>query len=117
MAQHLALHLPFSLYTAWVTLATIANLSAVQTANGWDAIGLTAVSWTLLKIAIAGAIGASMVVRFGDAIFVLVVAWAAYGISVMQSATPAVSGAAASLSLLALLLAAAEGASRLRPAA
>jgi len=49
-----------------------------------------------------------------DAVFVLVIAWAAYGISVMQSATPAVSGAATALSLLALMLAAYEGVSRLR---
>lgn len=114
ITQHLLLHFPFSLYTAWITLATIANLSAVQTGNGWDNIGLTAVSWTLLKLALAGTIGATMVLRFGDAVFVLVVAWAAYGISVMQSATPAVSGAATTLSLLALMLAAVEGASRLR---
>lgn len=114
VAQHLSLHLPFSLYTGWITLATIANLSAVQTGNGWDEVGLTAISWTLLKLAAVGAIGATMVIRFGDAVFILVVAWAAYGISVMQSATPAVSGAATSLSLLALILAAYEGISRLR---
>ena len=114
IAQHLLLHLPFSLYTGWVVLATIANISIVQTGFGWDSIGLTAISWTLLKLALAGAIGATMVLRFGDAVFVLVVAWAAYGISVMQSATPAVSGAATTLSLLALILAAIEGVSRLR---
>lgn len=113
VGQHLALHLPFSLYTGWITLASIANISAVQTGNGWDNVGLTAVSWTLLKLAVAGAIGATAVLRFGDAIFVLVVAWAAYGISAMQSATPTVSGAATSLALLSLLLAASEGASRL----
>jgi len=113
IVQHLALHLPFSLYTGWITLATIANFSAVQTGNGWDDIGLTAVNWTLLKIAIAGAIGATIVLRYRDPIFVLVVAWAAYGISVMQSSTPAVSGAATSLALLSLLLAAREGVTRL----
>jgi hypothetical protein len=113
IGQHLALHLPFSLYTGWITLATIANISAVQTGNGWDNVGLTAISWTLLKIAAAGAIGATVVLRFGDAIFVLVVAWAAYGISVMQSATAAVSGAATTLALLSLLLAAGEGISRI----
>lgn len=114
VTQHLFLHIPFSLYTGWITLATIANISTVQTGNGWDNIGLTAVSWTLLKLALAGAIGATMVLRFGDAVFVLVVAWAAYGISIMQSATPTVSGAATTLSLLALMLAAVEAVSRIR---
>jgi hypothetical protein len=114
VAQHLFLHVPFSLYTGWITLATIANISTVQTGNGWDDIGLTAVTWTLLKLALAGAIGAAVVLRYGDVVFVLVVAWAAYGISVMQSATPAVSGAALTLSLLALLLAMNEAIVRLR---
>lgn len=113
IGQHLALHLPFSLYTGWITVATIANISTVQTGNGWDSVGLTAVNWTLLKIAVAGAIGATVVLRYRDPIFVLVVAWAAYGIAAMQSATPTVAGAATSLALLSLLLAANEGISRL----
>lgn len=112
--QHVALHLPFSIYTAWITVATIANISALQTGNGWDDVGLSATQWTFLKLATAGAIGASVVLRVRDAAFVLVVAWAAYGVSVMQFATPAVSGAALTLSLLALFLAANEGLSRLR---
>lgn len=112
--QHVALHLPFSLYTGWITVATIANISVLQTSNGWDAVGLTAIQWTLIKLAIAGSIGAIVVLRFRDPLFVLVIAWAAYGISVMQSATPEVSGAAMTLSLLALILAAHEGVSRLR---
>ena len=114
IAQRLLLHFPFSLYTAWIVVATIANLSIVQTGNGWDNIGLTAVSWTLLKLALAGAIAATVVLRYGDVVFVLVIAWAVYGISVMQSATPAVSGGASTVSLLALLLAMYEAAARLR---
>ena len=114
IAQRLLLHFPFSLYTAWIVVATIANLSIVQTGNGWDNIGLTAVSWTLLKLALAGAIAATVVLRYGDVVFVLVIAWAAYGISVMQSATPAVSGGASTVSLLALLLAMYEAVARLR---
>jgi hypothetical protein len=113
IAEHVALHLPFSLYTGWVTVATIANATILQNAYGADELLLTSVSWTLLKLALAGAIAATMVIRYGDAVFVLVVAWAAYGISVMQSPTPAVSGAAACLALLSLLLAANEGVSRL----
>ena len=61
--EHLVLHLPFSLYTGWITLATIANASVLQTSNGWDYVWLTAVQWTLLKLAVAGAIGARMVLQ------------------------------------------------------
>lgn len=113
LAQHVALHLPFSLYTGWITVATIANISTLQTGNGWDNVGLSAINWTLLKLAAAGGIGATVVLRFRDPVFVLVIAWAAYGISVMQSAVPEVSGAATCLALLSLLLAARESVSRL----
>ena len=113
MGEHLVLYMPFSLYTGWIMVATIANASALQTGSGWDDIAISAVQWTLLKLAVAGAIGATMILRFRDVPFALVVAWAAYGISVMQSATPAVSGAATTLSLLALLLVARDAALRL----
>ncbi len=113
--EHIVLYLPFSLYTGWITLATIANASALQIGSGWDDVWLTAVQWTLLKLAVAGAIGATMILKHRDIPFALAVAWAAYGISVMQSATPEVSGTAATLSLLMLILVAVDGAKRLAP--
>jgi len=111
--QHVVLFLPFSLYTSWISVATIANISIVQIAHGWDNAGLTAVNWTLLKLAVAGAVGATVVLRNRDAVFVLVTAWAAYGIAAKQAATPAVAGAATMLAMLALLLAVRESVTRL----
>ncbi len=114
LLQHLVVVLPFSLYTSWISVATIANISILQTAYGWDNVGLTAANWTLLKLAVAGAIGATVVLRTRDAVFVLVTAWAAYGIATKQAATPAISGAAIMLAMLALLLALREAVTRLR---
>jgi len=111
--EHLVLYLPFSTYTAWISVATLANASVLQSANGWNHIGLSAIEWTLFKLAVAGAIGATMIVKVRDVPFALVIAWAAYGISVMQSATPAVSATAQTLAVLMLLLALAEAATRL----
>ncbi len=112
-AEHLVLYLPFSIYTAWISVATLANASILQLAYGWNYVGLSAIEWTLFKLAIAGAIGATMIARVRDVPFALVIAWAAYGISVAQSATPAVSAAAQTLSVLMLLLVLAEAATRL----
>ena len=112
--QHLVLYLPFSLYTGWITLATIANASALQTASGWDDVGISAVQWTLIKLAIAGAVGATLIAKYRDPVFAAVVAWAAYGISAMQSAHLPVAGAATSLSVLMMILVAMEFASRIR---
>jgi benzodiazapine receptor len=108
------LRLPFSIYTGWITLATIANVSALQINSGFDDVLLTAINWTLLKLAVSGAIGAIMAIRYRDITFTLVVAWAAYGIYVKQSGTAAVAGAALTLSLLALMLAGVAVWSRVR---
>lgn len=104
-AERLLVQLPFRLYTAWISVATIANISTVQNAMGWDNVGMNAITWTLLKLALAGAIGAAVVIRKADAAFILVVAWAAYGIAAKQVATPAVSGAAEMLCIMAIILA------------
>jgi benzodiazapine receptor len=96
---------PFSLYTGWITVATIANISALQIDMGWDAAGLTAIQWTWLKLAIAGAIGATVIGNTRDIVYIGVIAWAAYGIYSKQGATPEVAGAAITLSLVAVLLA------------
>ena len=111
--EHLVLYMPLSLYTGWITLATIANASVVQTSYGLDDAVIGAVQWTLLKLAAAGAIGATMILRFRDAPFALVIAWGAYGIAAKQVATPAVTGAALTLSLLMLILAGKDGLDRL----
>ena len=112
-AERLLVHLPFRLYTAWICVATIANISTVQTAMNWDNLGTDAITWTLLKLALAGTIGAIVITRKGDVAFILVVAWAAFGISVKQIETPAVAGAALSLCMLAVMLAVFAGFRRL----
>jgi benzodiazapine receptor len=95
---------PFSLYTGWICVATIANMSAVQTGMAWDSVGTDPVTWTLIKLALAGAVAATVVLRNADAVFALVIVWAAYGISVKQVATPDVAAAATVIALLVLLL-------------
>lgn len=112
--QRLVVRLPFAIYTAWITVATIANVSILQTGMGWDTVGLSAVNWTILKLAIAGAIGAVMAARCGDTVFALVVAWAAWGIAAKQGGTPAVVGAALVIVVLCVLIAAFETAQRVR---
>lgn len=106
--QRWFVQLPFSLYTAWITVAMIANVSVLQLAMGWDNLGVSAASWTILKLALAGAIAAIVVLRRGDLAFGLVVAWAGYGIMINQAGAPIVAGAAAMLTALVLLLSVAE---------
>ena len=104
--EHLFLHLPFSLYTAWITVATMANISVVQNAMGWDNVLTDATTWTLLKLAVVAVIGAIVVLRRNDFIYGLVIAWAAFGIMSKQVDTPVIAGAAMMVSAFAIMLAA-----------
>jgi len=101
----LLVRIPFTLYLAWICVATLANLSALQTSLQLNDAWLGHIQWTQAKIALAGAVGAIVCVRYRDAAFVLVVAWAAFGIASKQAGVPEVHGAAVTVSLLGLLLA------------
>ena len=96
--------LPFSLYAGWITAATIANASIVQSAMGWQDVWMSEINWTYLKLALAGTFGAVMACRKQNIAFVLVIGWAAWGIARKQVETPEVAGAATVLACLALIL-------------
>ena len=102
--QHVFLFLPFSLYLGWISVATLANLSVVQVAMGWENTGLSEVDWTLLKLAVAAVVCTVVVLRRGDIFFGFVIAWAAYGIMNKQVDTPEIFGAAGMLAATVVIL-------------
>ena len=103
-AARLCVNLPFGLYTAWITVATIANASAMQAALVWNDKGMSGVDWTLLKMALAGAAGAAVITLRRDIIFGIVIAWAAFGIASAQSESKSVGGAATTVGVLMIML-------------
>lgn len=108
------MHTPFSVYLGWITVATIANVSIVQLDRGWDELGFDAVTWTVIKIAIAGSVAATVLFRRRDMAFALVTVWAAAGIATKHASTPTVAGAASAIAILGALLVASELIARLR---
>ena len=107
-SQHVFLFLPFSLYLGWISVATLANLSVVQVAMGWESVGLSEINWTLLKLAVAAVVGAIVVLRRGDIFFGLVIVWAANGIMSKQAGTPEIYGAAGMLAAMLVVIVAYE---------
>jgi hypothetical protein len=78
-------HAPFSLYLGWISVATIANASALFAHWGWEGWPLSPVAWTVLMIAAAAGLALLMAYRHGDAIYAGVIAWALIGIFVKQA--------------------------------
>jgi benzodiazapine receptor len=81
-------HLPFSVYLGWITVATAADIAAAVSSVGW-------VKWTVSD-AIWGVVAALAVLVFSllviakrnDFAYGFVIVWAFAGIAIKQSATP-----------------------------
>jgi len=83
--EKLAVHLPFSVYLGWITVASIANVAVALTAINWDRLGPDEVTWGVLVIIIALIITLAVVVSRRDVAYGLVLIWALVGIAVKQS--------------------------------
>jgi len=72
---------PFAIYSGWVTVALIANISAYLTKIGWDGWGISGASWAIAMIVIAGLINILMVIKRNLREFAAVGIWALLAIS------------------------------------
>jgi len=86
MVEGIAVHLPFSVYLGWITVAPIANVAAALNSLGLGGLGLGEVTWTALVIVIAVAITATVLLTRTDIAYSLVIIWALVGVAVKQSA-------------------------------
>jgi benzodiazapine receptor len=79
-------HLPFSVYLGWISIATIANVSVALTAVGWDRWGIEDSAWAVAIICVALLLSFAVLALRKDIAFCLVVVWALVGILTKQSA-------------------------------
>jgi hypothetical protein len=73
-------HMPFSIYLGWISVATIANFSAFFVSFNWNGLGLSETFWTVLVISVAILLGIIFTVKNKDIFYTLVVIWAFVGI-------------------------------------
>lgn len=79
-----SVRLPMGIYFGWICMATIANISILQSAWGLNDALLPEMVWTLLKLGVAAIVGFLVYRSSRDAAFIGVIAWAAYGIQANQ---------------------------------
>jgi hypothetical protein len=75
-----AVSLPISIYLGWITVATVANATALLVVTGWDRLGMSETFWTVVVMLVAILINMLAVVLKGDIGFALVGLWAMFGI-------------------------------------
>ncbi|MDH4123322.1 MAG: tryptophan-rich sensory protein [Thermoplasmata archaeon] len=86
MREKLAVHLPFSVYLGWITIATIANVSVLLVSLNWDGFGISETVWASLIIIVALVLTILVIAMRKDIAYGLVVVWALVGIAAKQSA-------------------------------
>jgi hypothetical protein len=76
---------PICLYSGWISVATIANVSAYLTKVGWDGTPFSELSWTIIMIVIATSINLVMILKRNMREFAAVGVWALFAIYIRHS--------------------------------
>ncbi len=79
-----SVHVPFSVYLGWITVATVANIVALLVAVNWDGLGIPASLWTQLILVVVLLLTILMLVTRKDFAYSAVIVWAVAGIYVKQ---------------------------------
>ncbi len=79
-AEKLFGYIPFGVYLGWISVALIANVTAVLVDAGWSGFGISEVVWTVVVLLVGSGVGKMMVLKRNDIFFGLVMVWAYAGI-------------------------------------
>ena len=98
----------FEIYLGWITVATVANFTALLVAFNWNALGISEEHWMLIILPVIVVIASVMYFKQTSTVYLLPIIWALYGIhakhlGVFQGQFPLVI-TAVKLSIAALLL-------------
>lgn len=88
LSEKMAVHLPFSTYLGWITIASIANVATTLVSINWDGFGINPETWASLIIIVALLLSLTVVVTRKDVAYGLVIIWAFTGIAAAQAANP-----------------------------
>jgi translocator protein len=104
-------HLPFSVYLGWITVAAAADIAAALSSVGWITWAPSDAVWGILAAAIVLFITLVTIKTRGDIAYALVIIWALVGIAVNQSAVTSI---VYTMGIAAVIVAAAILASKLK---
>ncbi len=75
----------FSIYLGWITIATVANVTAFLVGRDWGAWGLSEVFWMVVITVVATGIVLAFMYKNRDWLYSLVALWAYFGIVVERA--------------------------------
>lgn len=83
--EYFFLQLPFGVYLGWLSIATIANITALLVAVHWGRFGLSEDSWLSVMLSIAVLLTVFLVYKKKDLEYALVIIWAFIGIIIKRN--------------------------------
>jgi len=84
LKEKIAVHTTISIYLGWITVATIANVTAVLVKLNVGELYLGQPTWTVLVIAVATLISVLVLIQRKDIAYNLVIIWALIGIVIKR---------------------------------
>jgi hypothetical protein len=101
LREKLAVHVTMSIYIGWITVATIANVTAVLVKAGVGEFFLGQVAWTILVIADAALITVLILIQRKDIAYSLVIIWALIGIVIKRLNADPIYGVQTNIAIMA----------------
>ena len=86
LRERIAIHVPFSTYLGWISIASIANVATTLVSLNWDGFGINSETWASLIIIVALLLSLIVITIRKDVAYSLVIVWAFVGISAAQTA-------------------------------
>lgn len=101
--DHMLVEVPFYIYFGWISVATIANTTALLVHLNWLGGPISEATWSIIMMIIAAGLGIWMSLKHHRPAFTLVICWALLGIQRSQDeANPQVAWAALICAVLCL---------------
>lgn len=82
-------HIPFSIYLGWITIATVANIAVYLVKINWVHSISAEIFWTVIVILFSTALSITVLLTRKDIFYILVILWAFIGIIIKRVSAPA----------------------------
>ena len=70
----------FEVYLGWITVATVANFTALLVAFNWSAFGISEAHWVLMILPVIVLVATVVYFKYSSWVYLLPIIWALYGI-------------------------------------
>ncbi len=92
--------LPFSLYAAWLTAASVLNIAGALAVRNWDGFGIPYATWAVVMLVVAAGIGLVTRFRWNDPVYGGVFVWTYIGIIAAQEGVSLITVLAGAVALV-----------------